>query len=195
MVPFAAFLVLVGPAPEVRAVDLFDFNGSITDVGVQRGPGQVGGVEFRIRGKFVLDHPLDLSRTTVVLEHLFVDAAPGGLGELMTTIDDAPVVPLVPEGRDSNRPTNAVFDQPRGYRPHIRLQIQFRKDAYEIRLKLDRGLMRRRPRVCEENTDSSNLPLTPIVHGLLLDDGVNPPVEIRPTKEWKCTKPGRYHKR
>jgi hypothetical protein len=180
---------------EAAAVDAFDFNGSITDVGVQRGPGQVGGVEFRIRGRFVPEQALDLSRATVVLEDLFVDDAPDGLGELMTTVDDAAVVPLALVARDSNRFDNAVFDQPQSYRPHIRLQIQNRNGAYEFRLKLDRGLMRRRPRVCEENVDASALPITPITHGMRIDDGTNPAVELLTTQPWQCTKPGRYHMR
>lgn len=113
----------------------------------------------------------------------------------MTTIDNAPVVPLLLESCPNNRENNGVFDQPRVYRPYIRLQIVFRKGAYEVRLKLDRGLMRRRPRVCEENTEDKDLPLTPITHGLLLDDGINPPVEILTAKNWVCTRPGRCQMR
>ncbi|HZP39982.1 MAG TPA: PKD domain-containing protein [Candidatus Binatia bacterium] len=197
-VPFALLTLAFASAPflpsAAAAVDAFDFSGSITDVGVQRGPGQVGGVEFRIRGKFALDHPLDLSRATVVLEELFVDDAEGGLGELMTTVDDMPTVPLELVARAGD-PDNNVFDQPGNYRPHVRLQIQERKGAFEFRLKLDRGLMRRRPRVCEENTDASNLPDTPISQRISIDDGVNPPVDLAITRLWTCTKPGRYHMR
>ncbi len=113
----------------------------------------------------------------------------------MTTIDNAPVVPLLLESCPNNRENNGVFDQPRVYRPHIRPQIVFRKGAYEVRLKLDRGLMHRRPRVCEENTEDKDLPLTPITHGLLLDDGINPPVEILTAKNWVCTRHGRCQMR
>src|SRR5262249_19337511 len=49
--------------------------------------------------------------------------------------------------------------------------------------------------VCEENLDASHIPITPITHGLLIDDGVNPPVEVLTTQLWDCTKPGRYHMR
>ena len=102
-------------------------------------------------------------------------------GQLMTTTDDAPVVPLALVARD-NDPDDAVFDQPPGYRPHIRMKIDLRKGELEFRLKLDRGLMRIRPRVCEENQDPSNLPLVPITHGFLIDDGVNPPIEVLTTQ-------------
>jgi hypothetical protein len=195
VIPLLALLAGLGLTERpANAADVFDFKGSITDVGIQRGPGQVGGVEFRIHGKFVVDHPLDLSTATVVLEQLFVDSGPTGLGELMTTTDDAPVVPLLLDSRE-NELTKGVFDQPRAYRPHIRLQIQNRDGAFEFTLKLDRGLMRIRPRVCEENTDESSLPLVEITHGMIIDDGVNPPVEVVTTQPWECTKPGRYHMR
>ena len=191
----ACALISLGSGKDpALAVDVSNFSGSITDVGVQRGPGQVGGVEFRIRGTFSLDHPLDLTRATVILEDLFVDSAQNGLGELMTTVDDAAVVPLELVARDGDADGN-VFDQPQRYRPHIRLQIQDRDGVFEFRLKLDRGLMRLRPRVCEENTSESSLPVTPISHAFVIDDGVNPPVEVATTQLWECTKPGRYHMR
>ena len=138
-----AALVTAGTiARDARAAVVTAFDGSITDVGVQRGPGQVGGVEFRIHGRVALEHPIDLSTATMILEHLFVDVASGGLGELMTTIDDAPVVPLELVARDRNRAERAVFDMPPRYRPHIRVQLQQRKGELEFRVKLDRGLMR-----------------------------------------------------
>ena len=33
------------------AIDVFKFTGTATDIGIQRGPNQVGGVEFRLQGK------------------------------------------------------------------------------------------------------------------------------------------------
>ena len=53
--------------------EVTNFSGHITDVGIQRGPGQVGGVEYRIRGHFKLDQDLDLGASVVTLESLFAE--------------------------------------------------------------------------------------------------------------------------
>src|SRR5262245_21741215 len=85
-------LALAGPAPaEDPAVDidLTYFKGSITDVGIQRGPGQVGGVEFRIEGEFVYDGPIDLSHASLVLVKLFAEQTPAGDVELMKMMEEA----------------------------------------------------------------------------------------------------------
>ena len=56
-----------------RAInDVFAFKGTATDIGVQRGPGQIGGIEYRIEGKFEYDGPLDLTKSTVTF-HRFLD--------------------------------------------------------------------------------------------------------------------------
>ncbi len=43
----------------VEINDVCEFKGTVTDIGVQRGPGQIGGIEYRIDGKF--DYNGDLS--------------------------------------------------------------------------------------------------------------------------------------
>ena len=43
---------LPAAARAVEIDDVFQFTGTVTDIGVQRGVGQVGGIEYRIKGKF-----------------------------------------------------------------------------------------------------------------------------------------------
>ena len=62
---------LPAAASAVEINDVFDFKGTVTDIGVQRGPGQVGGIEYRIEGKFEYDGPLDLTRSTVTFHNFF----------------------------------------------------------------------------------------------------------------------------
>jgi hypothetical protein len=196
--PFPSLLVCLlslAASPSQAAVEVTDFNGSITDVGVQRGPGQVGGVEFRIRGELALDQPLDLSRAVVRLQHLFFEDGAGGASELIKTIDDADVVPLVLPARDNARETNAVFESPPGYRPHIRLQVQVRRGVVDFRLKLDRGLTRQRPALCADDPLGRDLPTTLMTHAFSIEDGVNAPLDVVTVQRWECTKPDRYHMR
>ena len=83
--------VALGSVPGARAdviTTVTKFNGTITDVGVVRGPGQIGGVEYRIKGYFEHPGPIDLSNSTLTIHQFFVepDSSPGagdGAGELM----------------------------------------------------------------------------------------------------------------
>src|SRR4030095_8305194 len=64
--------------------DVFAFKGTVTDIGVQRGNNQIGGIEYRIEGKFDYNGPLDLTKSTVTF-HRFFDEE-GGSGEMVLTI-------------------------------------------------------------------------------------------------------------
>src|SRR6185295_19161725 len=103
-------MTLFAVVPAVHAdqvTDITKFNGTMTDVGVVRGPDQTGGVEYRIRGTFNYDGPLDLTNSTLTLVQAFVepDSAPGagdGAGELIRQSQgpggpetDPPLVPLL----------------------------------------------------------------------------------------------------
>src|SRR5678810_279712 len=67
-----AWLPAAAHAVEISDDAVFDFKGTVTDIGVQRGPGQIGGIEYRIEGKFLTDVPLDLSNSKVTF-HRFLD--------------------------------------------------------------------------------------------------------------------------
>lgn len=179
----AAVAAIASLAPGAAlAVDVTRFSGHITDVGIQRGPGQVGGVEFRIRGRIVIDQDLDLGASVVTLERLFVELGPGGAGELMTMMDDVPFLPyeLLPKRGDHDK---VLYDTP-NFRPQIRLQIWRTDHGFiEFRLKLDRGLMRRRPQLC---TPDPKLSTTDMTHTFTIDDGVNPPVHVSTVQPWEC---------
>ena len=44
-----AVIAIVCLPAVASAIDVFNFTGTATDIGIQRGPNQVGGVEFRMR--------------------------------------------------------------------------------------------------------------------------------------------------
>src|SRR5262245_60073539 len=79
-------LVAVADADTITSVR--KFSGTVTDVGVVRGPGQTGGVEYRVRGEFTYLGPIDLSNSELTILQAFYepDSTPGagdGAGELM----------------------------------------------------------------------------------------------------------------
>lgn len=132
--------------------EVFDFKGTATDIGVQRGPGQVGGIEYRIEGKFYYDGPLDLTRSTVTFHHFLDEDEPGGNGEMLLTTDNADLVcpePL-PNGRkcepalaplvssSSSKPNEAKYETVR-FRPQMRVQIKNKDGEFKFNIRLDRG--------------------------------------------------------
>jgi hypothetical protein len=180
------------------AVDVFDFKGTITDVGIQRGPGQIGGVEYRIEGEFVYAGPLDLSTSTITLNTLFRQVlANGGLSqEFLTTIDDAQLLPLTLGSDDSSEADNAKYETDGRFRPQIRIQVQYRRGAYQFNIRLDRGLMRKRPDAALCVVDPADKrPKTVMAQAFTIDDGTNPPVDVVIKKPWECYQPDRYHMR
>jgi len=182
LAPLLVALVAGGVSPTVAvAQEVTNFSGHITDVGIQRGPGQVGGVEYRIRGQFKLDQDLDLGASVVTLERLFAELGTGGAGELMTTIDDASFLPyeLLPKSGNHDK---VLYDTP-DFRPQIRLQLWRSGGTIFFRMKLDRGLMRRTPQLC---SGDPRLSTTDITHAFTIDDGVNPPVHISTVQPWEC---------
>src|SRR5215207_282746 len=74
----ACLACLPAAASAVEINDIFLFKGTATDIGVQRAPGQVGGIEYRIEGKFEYDGPLDLSTSTVTFHHFLDEHLSGG---------------------------------------------------------------------------------------------------------------------
>jgi hypothetical protein len=175
-----AVVLLVAPAT-AAATEVTRFSGHITDVGIQRGPGQVGGVEYRIRGSFALDPAINLGASIVTLEMLFAELGVGGAGELVTMMDDASFLPyeLIPK---SGTPDKVLYDTP-DFRPQIRMQIWRSRDGGEFRIKLDRALMRRVPQLC---TNDPRLSTTDMTHAFTVDDGTNPPVLVETTQPWEC---------
>ena len=177
-----AFLIAFGlGARDGTAQEVTNFNGTITDVGIQRGPGQVGGVEYRVRGRIVPDQDLDLGHSVVSLEQLFAELGPGGAGELMTTIDDASFLPYALSPKSGN-PDRVLYDTP-DFRPQIRMQLWRSSQGLEFRIKLDRGLMRRTPRLC---VGTPSLSTTDITVSFTIDDGVHPPVHVSTVDPWEC---------
>ena len=95
----ACVACLPAAASAVEINDVFEFKGTVTDIGVQRGPGQIGGIEYRIEGKFEYDGPLDLTRSTMTFHTLFDEYLPGGNGEMVLTTDNADLVCPEPSRR------------------------------------------------------------------------------------------------
>src|SRR5262249_19225559 len=77
-----------GAAGPVVIHDVFDFKGTATDIGVQRGRDQIGGIEYRIEGKFDYDGPMDLSKSSITFHRLLDEHLPGGNGEMVLTINN-----------------------------------------------------------------------------------------------------------
>jgi hypothetical protein len=203
----AITLLATGPVPAARAdlvTELTKFNGSITDVGVVRGPGQIGGVEYRIKGKFPYTGPLDLTNSTFTIQQFFVepDSAPGagdGAGELMRQSQGfggpetdpllAPIT-LLPTKSEEDE---AKYESPGGFRPQIRIKVKVKEEEVEFDVRLDRGMMRERPQRCTLEEDKRRR--TPITIAFTIDDHVNLPATVLFTRKWECPQEGRYHLR
>ncbi len=177
---------LVPPQPAcaapIRVVE--QFNGSATDIGIQREPGGTGGVEYRIRGELSFDGSIDLSRATVTWLSILEEVGEGAAGELMKTIDDAPVVPLVIPARYGSEPDDAVFET-RRYRPQTRFRVRRGPGGSVVfRLKMDRGLVRAVPALCTGTPPGQT---SHFRHRFVLDDGENPPLEVDYVQAWSCS--------
>ena len=141
--------------------EILDFKGTATDIGVQRGPGQIGGIEYRIEGKFLTDVPLDLSNSKVTF-HRFLDeevdsclpppdSSTCGNGEMVLTTDNADLVcsedspagceatldPLV--SSSSSKRTEGKYETPARFRPQMRVQIKNKDGEFKFNVRLDRG--------------------------------------------------------
>ena len=144
-----AWLPAVAGAATDQPPVVFDFKGTATDIGVQRGPGQIGGIEYRIEGKFETDVPLDLSKSTVTF-HRFLDEE-GGNGEMVLTTNNADLVcsddspatcdaTLEPLGSSSSsKPTEGKYETPARFRPQMRVQIKSKDGEFKFNVRLDRG--------------------------------------------------------
>jgi hypothetical protein len=190
---FALSLAVLSAPPPARAVDVESFKGSITDVGVQRGPGQIGGVEYRTQGTFLYAGPIDLSISTITFTEMFAENGPGGRGELMTTTDDASFLPISFPADDSSEVDESKYES-HSFRPHIRMVVENDGGEFEFKFKLDRGLMRTRPALCTFDPQTRK-EYTFITFSFTITDGVNPPLDVSTTNRWECTKPDRYHMR
>jgi hypothetical protein len=174
-----------------------EFRGTATDIGIQRGPGQTGGVEFRVYGTFVYPGTINLAAATARFDALLAELGPGGQGELLTTVDDAPLVPITLVTRSGGKPDEAVYETPGRFRPQFRFSVQTRfpkSGIFEFALKVDRALARQRPKLCvvdpKDKRSKSDMTIS-----FTLDDHVNPPLVLTTTQPWECTKPDRYHMR
>lgn len=189
-------LAMAGAWPAAASEVVFTkFKGSITDVGVLRGPGQIGGVEFRIEGTFLYDGQVDFSRAVVTFIAMMLEEGAGGGGELMRTVDMAHFLPLAVPPDDSNEPEDGLYETP-NLRPRFRLNIERRNpedQEIEFKLKVDRALARERPRLCVGSHPDKRT--THLTHTFTFDDGVNPPLRVSTVQTWVCTKPDRYHMR
>ncbi len=159
----AGLACLSAAASAVDISEILNFKGTVTDIGVQRGPGQIGGIEYRIEGKFVYTGPLDLTHSTVTFHNLFdehlpadpnaVPPLPAGNGEMVLTTDNADLVcpedpvkagcvpllaPLV--SSSSSKPTEAKYETPARFRPQMRVQIKGKEGLFQFNVRLDRGL-------------------------------------------------------
>ena len=155
---YLACLPAVASAVEpVEINEILAFKGTATDIGVQRGPHQIGGIEYRIEGKFVYAGPLDLSTAKLTFHHLLDEYLPGGNGEMVLTIDNADLVcPEPPEDEgceltplismpslpasSSSKAIEGKYESPARFRPQVRVQIKNKAGVYQFNVRLDRGL-------------------------------------------------------
>ena len=165
----AGLACLPAGASAVEINDVFEFRGTVTDIGVQRGPGQVGGIEYRIDGKFEYPGQLDLTKSKVTFHNMFDEYLPGGNGEMVLITDNAALVcpleaaagtcapalgPLV--SSKSSKPVEAKYETPSRFRPPMRVQIKNTNGEYQFNVRLDRGTS---PQVClKEPCDKHLLP-------------------------------------
>jgi len=170
-----AWLPAAASAVEISDDAVFDFKGTVTDIGVQRGPGQIGGIEYRIEGKFDYNGPLDLSKSTITFHNLFDESEEGGNGEMVLTTDNAPLVCPDPPGTcvlvkpgeislatlvaaSSSKKTEAKYETLGRYRPPMRVQIKNKNGEYQFNVRLDRGTS---PQVCLKEVEPCEPHLLP----------------------------------
>ena len=150
---FIAAACLPTAAGAVEINDVFGFTGTVTDIGVQRGVGQVGGIEYRIKGKFEYAGLFDLSKSTLIFHNLFDEYLPDGNGEMVLNTDNADLVcpddpprpgscvpqlePLV--ASPSSKRDEGKYATPTRFRPQIQVQIERTGDEFEFAVRLDRG--------------------------------------------------------
>ena len=144
-----------GAAGPVAIHDVFDFKGTATDIGVQRGRDQIGGIEYRIEGKFDYDGPMDLSKSSITFHRLLDEHLPGGNGEMVLTINNHDLVcvagdanclleagfalpTLVSSG--SSKAIEGKYESPARFRPQVRVQIKNKQGEYQFNVRLDRGM-------------------------------------------------------
>jgi hypothetical protein len=167
----ACLACLPAGASAVEIDQVFEFKGTVTDIGVQRGPGQVGGIEYRIEGKFEYDGKLDLTKSTVTFHNMFDEYLPGGNGEMVLITDNAALVcpleaaagtcvpalaPLV--SAKSSKSVEAKYETPSRFRPPMRVQIKNTNGEYQFNVRLDRGTS---PQVCLKNVEPCDKHLLP----------------------------------
>lgn len=213
----AGLACLPSAASAVEINDIFEFKGTATDIGVQRGPGQIGGIEYRIDGKFEYDGPLDLTKSTVTFHNFLDEYLPGGNGEMVLTTDNADLVCPEPPGdcvptlapllsASSSKRNEAKYETPARFRPQMRVQIKSKDGEFQFNVRLDRGLSpqvppgdpdhRQFPRLCAvDPAGKSKRPMTEIRTSFTIDDGVNEPIVLDFVKAWECGQPGGYHLR
>jgi hypothetical protein len=213
---FAA-ITLFAAVPAVQAdlvTEVTKFTGTVTDVGVVRGPLQTGGVEYRIHGQFTSPLDLALNNSTFTIEKFFVEL--DGAGELMRGSQGPKE--LGPEGdpllkpcglqtpectlnASKGDPDDATFDTPGRFRPQIKVKIERDEvndsdlNKYKFDVRLDRGMMRTRPIRCHPESDGRSRTLM-LISFTITDKG-NPDHALTVTfqKAWECSQPDRYHMR
>jgi hypothetical protein len=160
----ASIAWLPSAAGAVDITEVLGFKGTATDIGVQRGVNQIGGIEYRIEGKFVYNGPMNLTNSTITFHRLLdeieqFDHDEGeilpGNGEMVLTIDNHDLV-CVPGDTDcvlepgfgmptlvSSKSSKAIegkYETPARFRPQVRVQIKNKQGVYQFNIRLDRGL-------------------------------------------------------
>lgn len=173
-------------------VTVTEFHGTATDIGIQRGPGQTGGVEFRVSGTFVYPGATNLGAVTARFDYLHAELGPGGRGELLKTVDEAALLPITLVTRPRSEPNEAVYETPGRFRPQFRFSVKNRfpkSGIFEFALRVDRALARKQPNLCTftptDGRDRTNMTIS-----FTLDDGVNPPLVVTTTQSWECNLDG-----
>lgn len=164
------------------------FTGTATDIGLPRGPGQVGGVEFRVHGSFVYTGSLNLPTSTATFHELLAELGQGGRGELIKMTDEVSFLPMTLLPRSTGKTNEAVYDSPKQFRPQIRFQVNKRYPAagiYEFAFRLDRGLARKQPLLCAIDPKDGRSK-TWMTFSFEINDGVNPPLTLSTTQPWEC---------
>lgn len=210
---FAA-MTLFAVVPAVQAdlvLDVTKFTGTITDVGVVRGPGQTGGVEYRIRGEFKSTVNIDLRNSTFTIEKFFAQHG-SPTGELMRQSQGLGLPSTDPFLTLQERTLavsqgdadDATYDSPGRFRPQIRVKVEKDEDDeddgtfnYKFDVRLDRGMMRVRPdpTLCFLESDKRIRTGIDIRFTITDKSDTTHPMTVSFTKLWECSQPDRYHLR
>ncbi|HZR84685.1 MAG TPA: PKD domain-containing protein [Candidatus Binatia bacterium] len=174
----AAALIAFGSASARAQIS----NGKATRVGDAPPAGAEGDSVVTLTARFPAPPDVDLSASTLALEQLLNEAAPGGAGELVHDTGGGALLPASLTARTGSRSGSALFLNAGSLRPNVRAAVKRRVDGtYQISLRVNRATIANGPALCTGTTATTDL-----TTAFTLQGGSPQPVHVSFTQPWLC---------